>query len=325
MQQIKLIGTVLSVCLLCLSGCTTVKQEIFLQKAEVAGPINHPPVQVTQKELADKITISPRLYINNTRMLKAQVNGPRVNSSGYFQVDTVFNGDGTWSFKESGGNTYNYKGSNISWQLPEVSAGVDFDMPIGKSTSITGGLSYSVSNSESLFGGSLGLGIFGESGGLASRVSFGLNLQQYLYNASTIVITKTKSLWNPEETSILFYHDIDKNSKLNLYMSLTFNTVSAEMPFNVFLGASYFGQTLLNFSPNQMSEEHYPFVLDKYTTDTRSEASTSYLSVYPGIFVNITESQRVIVGASIMKELEGLSNLSQTVIVSPFVKIDVLF
>ncbi|MGE5401982.1 MAG: hypothetical protein ACM3S2_16420, partial [Ignavibacteriales bacterium] len=294
-----------AVCLLVFlaAGCTsvTVKQEIFLDKVNVSGPVNHPPVQVTQKDQAKKVTISPKFYINQTKFLEARVKSPNVNSSGFYQVDTVYDNDGTWHYEESNRNGFAYKGANLKWDLPDMYTGLDVDLPISQSASIMSGISYSVKNGTGLLGGSLGFGFFSIGENAATRLSLGLNIQEYLYDASTIVVTRTKELFGPEETSILFYHDIDKSSKVNFYMGLTYNTISETMPFNFFVGISYFGQTLLSFNPSTPNQQYYPWGVEKYTTDTRGEASTSYLSLYPGVYTYITPSNRILFGACIMK------------------------
>ncbi|MGE5498055.1 MAG: hypothetical protein ACM3Q2_08300, partial [Syntrophothermus sp.] len=277
------------------------------------------------KDQSEKITISPKIYINKTGMLEARVKSPNVNSSGIYQTDTVFDGGGKWHFRESDNNRYSFKGMNLQWELPDFSSGFDFDFPIGRSTSITGGLQYSVKNGTGLTGGSLGLGFFNIYENSAFRFSFGLNLQEYLFDAQTIVVTRVMDLFGsgPEETTILFYHDIDKCSKLNYYMSMTFNTNNENLPVNFFLGGSYFGQSLLSFKPSNPNKEFYPWGV-KYTTDTRSEASTSFASLSPGIYLRLSEYNRLLVGANIMMEMGGLTDISQQVMVVPFIKMDFL-
>ncbi|MGE5457909.1 MAG: hypothetical protein ACM3RX_06105 [Methanococcaceae archaeon] len=308
------------------TGCTptVVKEEIFLQSVNVAGPINHPPILITGKDQGKKITVSPKFIFNNSREVKARVNSSRVNSSGFFEVDTIYKQDGSWDYIESNKNKYTFTGSNLNWDLPEIYSGVDLDVPISKSISLIGALSYSFKNGKNLMGGAFGFSSFSSSETIATRFSFGLNIQEYLYDASTVVITTTKEYSGKEATTILFYHDIDKNSKLNIFMSLTFNSHSEKLPFNFLLGVNYFGQTLLNFEPSDLNIQRYPWGVQKYTTDTRGEASTGYLSLSPGIYTNISESSRILFGTCIIKELGGLENFSHSILVLPFVKVDFL-
>lgn len=310
-----------------ITGCMNmlVQEEIFIQNVSVAGPVNHPNIMVTQKNQSEKITISPKLFFNNTTMIRARIKSPNVDAYGIYQVDTVFEDNGKWHFRESNKNRYSYNGVNMTWEMPDFSSGFDFDLPLGKKTSLNGGVQYSVKDGTGLMGGTLGLGYFNVTNTSAIRFSFGVNLQEYLYNAQTIVITRVSSLWGmgEEETTVLFYHDIDKSSKLNMYMNITYNTDSEDLPVNFFLGGSYFGQTLLNYSPSSPNREVYPWG-EKFTTDTRSEAATSFLSLSPGLYIKLSDSNRLLFGANIMKEMGGLSEISQQVIVMPFVKMDFL-
>ncbi|HVO73676.1 MAG TPA: hypothetical protein VMT35_06610 [Ignavibacteriaceae bacterium] len=322
MRIIRLIIILLSLFLL--FGCATITEKVYLQQVEVAGPINHPPIHITGGKEKSSITVSPKIFINTTASVSGQVNHTYVNGQGIYQLDTIQNGDGTWRYRESPANRSKYRGRNLNWKLPNLYAGLDLDISLSKSISFAASVNYSNNDQTGLMGGSVGLGFYKENEQGAIRFDAGINIQEYAYDASTVVVTTTDPFWGSPTTEITFFHDINKNSDVNFYASLTYNSIFENSPVNFFVSLSYFGQSLLDFEPSETNVDYYPFGVIKYTTDARGEVSSSYLSVSPGIYQNLSPWSRIVLGVSIIKNI-GLEQPSQSVFILPQIKFDLMF
>jgi hypothetical protein len=282
------------------TGCSpsTTVTKIYLQEVEVSGPINQTPVHITDSTKSG-ITISPRFSFNTKKSLMGKVDQhTKVNSEGVFQVDTIFNNDGTFYFQETpGANTYLYTGKNLTWNIAEVKAAVDVDFKLSKTFALFMGANYSVVDQKSLWGGLFGLGLI-SSGNIASfRIDFGLNIQEMPYEAYTIVsVTETSSYGT--SSYVADYLDIAKETNFSPFFNLTLNSSNPEWLFNIFFKAGYCIQKLVNFTP-ETQVYHNPFYYsDTYVTeDLRSEATAGIFDVTPGLHINFGNSGRIIFGA----------------------------
>ncbi len=83
---------------LLLTNCTTVKETIYLQGIEVNSPVSPTPINITEQENKTLI-LSPRFSIGTTNSVSGMISGHTpVNASGVFQVDTIFNQSGGWTY-----------------------------------------------------------------------------------------------------------------------------------------------------------------------------------------------------------------------------------
>jgi hypothetical protein len=90
--------------------------------------------------------------------MKAKTEGtPKVNEDGFYQVDTIYNGNGTITYKKSNENRYQYQGQNLTWNFATVTAGLDFDFKLSGNFAIFCGVNYAGGNNKSLWGGSGGI------------------------------------------------------------------------------------------------------------------------------------------------------------------------
>jgi hypothetical protein len=307
-------------------GCATVQQTIYLQNVEVNGPINNPPVFISDG--SNKITISPWLSFNTNNQLTGRANHSMVNGNGVFQVDTAYE-NGNIVYRQSNANNYVYNKDNVQWNLPDVKAGLNIDLPVSKTVSFFGSLNYASQNLYQIMGGSFGIGFNSVTNGNAIRFNFGCSLQQYQYDASTVIISTIDPIFGKEYTEVGFFHDIDKKSNLDFFGNLTYNTVSTDMPVNFWFSFAFFSQTILDFSPGTKNDAYSPFDFNVTTTDTRGETSTTFLSFSPGIYLNITPTMRFVLGVNIVKDLGEFSSdngsFTSSLLVMPLAKIDLIF
>jgi len=247
-----------------LASCTTIQQTIYLRDIEVKGPMNPPPIRITENKTAGSLTISPRLSFNKYSEISGSTESERRGDSAQ---DSLFRPNSR----------------NLFWRIPQAAFGVDFDFAVSSSFAIAGGLNYSIIDQTKLFGGSLGIGFFKENDGNAIRFDAGVLVQELYFDAKTVVVTTVDRLFSSSTTTVDYYHDRDKNSGVDLYAMLTYNTVIKSLPFNFFLNAAYFNQTILDFEPRRQTDVSYQRLLaEKAVHDARGEASSSYLSFTPG-------------------------------------------
>ena len=287
-------------------SCTSIQQTIYLQDVEVNGPMNPPPIHLTKNKLPGSVTISPRLSFNRYSEISGSIGSGRYGDS---SQDSIFRS----------------RTDNLFWKLPQAAFGVDFDFAVSNSFALAGGLNYSIVDQTKLFGGSLGFGFFKEKDGHAIRFDAGVLIQELYYDAKTVVVTTVEDPFSSPTTSVYYYHDRDKNSGIDLYAMLTYNTVIKDLPFNFFLNVAYFNQTILDFEPKKQTDLSYLLLLtEKTVQDTRGEATSSFLSLTPGITLEFNDWSWLVLGARIMHDI-GLKRASENFFILPVVQLDMQF
>jgi len=309
-----------------LAGCADIKQTIYLQNAEVNGPLNHPPIFISDKR--DGITVSPWLSFNSNNQITGKANHTQVDANGIFQVDTIRDG-GQVYYGQSNANNFEYNQNNIKWSVPDIKAGVDVDLPLSRTISLFGSFNYTSQNLYQIVGGSFGLGFCSVKKSDAVRLNIGCTIQQYQYDATTVVVSTIDPVFGKEYTRVDFFHDIDKKGNLNFFGNLTYNTVSADMPINFFFSLAFFSQTLLDVQPTNPNRVDYPFGFTTTTTDKRGEVSTTYFSFSPGIYLNVTPNMRFVLGVNIVKDLGEFTSdrgsFTSGLLFMPLAKVDLMF
>jgi hypothetical protein len=308
MKKIQyLIFVFTGISVLLLAGCDpeTITQTIYLQDIEVKGPISQPPLHITNGQKAGTVSFSPKVFINNKKSVSAQVEGhTKVNSQGFYQVDTVYNNDGTWYYTESNVNNFTFNGDNLTWNLPDAAMGIDLDICVSNHFAISGGFNYVVQRQKSLIGGSVGLGFYTEKEGNSTRFDAGIIWQSMSYDASSVVVT-ARSLSGTSSGTVDFFRDRDTENTINFFASLTYNTAFENLPVNFFISAGYFSQTIVGYEPRSTDVDFHPITnTTVIKEDLRGEATAGFLNVTPGIYKDITDWSRVILGVRLLKEIQ---------------------
>ena len=299
-------------------GCTTTR-EIYLQDIDVNGPINVPPVHITNNVKPNSLTITPRISLPTTSGLDGLVEGHSlVNNQGYYQVDTVQNSDGSCSFDEpSGVNTNSFRGNNLQWNLPTANATLDFDLPTSPSFSVFGGVSYSSSRNKTLWGGHAGLALFKDGPTSGIRLEGGVRWQSLFYDVSSLVVTTT-SAFGSTNTYIMFYRDRYRRTHVNPSGSFTFNSKNPDWPLNLFFQASVAWQTLYNFEPRTADVVGSFFI--QTTRDLRGEYTATLFGLTPGVYINFNGSSRLVAGAHIL--IHDFEDATRNLFIIPMIQLD---
>lgn len=310
------------------TGCGKVVETIYLQKIKLNGQIPQTPVRLTDSLSRQKdVVISPHFSFISTKSINGRVEEhTTVAPSGKYRVDTVRSSDGRYSFTPSKENKYSFNGQNLFWEIPQYLAGFDLDVRLSKSFALALGLTHSADSKNSYLGGTFGFGLFGIEGNHGLRLDAGIVWQNLSYDAATVVVTEYTSYFSADKTTyVSFYRDKGSSTNINFYTNLTYNSAYTDLPINFFLKIGFFTQTLVNFEPDRPDEEHYPFLLyDVYRVDARGESMATYAEINPGIYLNLSENSRVIIGTRILY-LTGLEDASKTTFISPMMQFDMRF
>ncbi len=308
-----------------LQGCAVVKQSIFLQNVDVSGPINQPPLHITEGQKKNTVTFSPNIYINSQKNYSGYISGhTNVNSMGIFQFDTVHYDDGTSGYKESVANKYPYAGQNFTWTLPDVQVGFQVDAALSNHFAVSGGFNYAEANRNKLINGNIGIGFFTEKNNSAVRFDMGLLFQNIFYNASSVVFTTITPVFGSGKSYISFFKDRNNSTATDFYGTLTYNTTGKDNLINFYFCLGYFGQTVLNYKPDNPDINKFPFSHSNVEEDTRGDIFTSFLYFAPGIYKEFEEWGRISFGVRLLKETK-IQNSSGSLFAVPVVQFDMTF
>lgn len=256
-----------------LTGCVTVEETIFLQQAEVTGSVNPPPVHLTDSSDTPSFTISPKFNYNTANTFTGNIE----ERTGSYILDTIL------VIPEN----------SLVWDVTTINAGVDFDLALSRSFAISFGALYSTHSNFTTWGGNFGIGFFGYSSGSAFRFDAGIQVNTMKYDAYTVVHrVETSPFGGGTEEYDTYYHDVGKDTHIDPYFSLTYNTAFKHWPINLFVNAGYSVQTLFSFEPRTVI-----YHLGSYIrTDLRGSSTAGFITVTPGVYFFVGEKYRALFG-----------------------------
>lgn len=324
MKRATLILVFTNIMALVLVSCapSTTVTKIYLQEVEVSGPINSSPIHITDSS-EPAITVSSKFSYNPKNDLSGKTGEHTlVNQQGLFQLDTVYNPNGTFSFRETPGvNRYNYESNNLFWNMANVSLSLDFDFKLSRSFALFFGGNYASLKQKSVWGGLVGIGLMGFAKNSALRFDVGLNIQEMPYNAYTIV-SVTKTDYSGSQNYVSAYNDISKKTQFNPFAALTINSANPDWLFNIFLFAKYGTQSLINFTPEDEVYHNPLYYGDVYVTeDNRGEATAGIIDLTPGLYFNFGEAGRILIGAK-LNWIVQINDIDNAFFIMPLVQFD---
>jgi hypothetical protein len=305
-----------------LQGCT-VKQTVYLQDVRVDGPVNQPPLHLISGDENNILTLSPKIYINTTKQVNGKVDGhSKVNKNGVYQLDTAFGNSGKFILKESGENKYDFTGNNLYWNMPDVLAGMDFDLKLTRVFSFFGSFNYSHIDQQDLFSGAAGFGINSRKPHYGSRFDFGVMWHNLNNEISSAVVTTTSPLFGSSEQSVMLYQDHGKASAYNFFANWTLNSINSSLPFDYYFGLGVFGQTIYDYTPSQTDMGDY--LSNVLASPEPMKETAVYLMLMLGVYENIGDNNRISCGVRLIKETQ-IENLSKSTFLFPTVQWDMSF
>jgi hypothetical protein len=285
------------------SGCATVEQTIYLGDVNVNAPISPPPTHLNVNKRVGSIIISPKFsFIKNNTIINGSTSNPY-----------------TGTFRFSNDSTYRTKTKNLQWSVSNYTIGADLDLKISKGFSIFGGINFSGNSDQNLTGGNFGIGFHNHDENPIIRFDIGLTIQEYDFNAITIVHTKTESIFGSDEYWDI-YSDRAKTTNINPFGTLTINSSSDSSFLNWFVTGGYFTQNLLGFTPGTYSYPLFPFAVSYTKIDTRSDMLAGFLYFNPGITLSFWPEARFVLSVKMLDEISATSGSG--IIFMPSAQID---
>jgi hypothetical protein len=303
-----------------LCGCYTVEQTIYLQDVRVSGPLNQTPLQVTTQNKT-AITITPRISFNNREFISGNVEShTTVNETGVYQIDTIFNNDGSKSYQISDANNRPYERDNLRWNIARVNAGLDMDFQLSNVFALTAGVSYAADKERDYFGGTIGFGLCKLTETGAIRFDAGIIWQNLYYDAATVVVSEVRDIWSDyTRTDISFFRDRARSRSVNPYFSLTYNSAFSESSVNFLLSLGFFTQTVLSFEPQRYDPAYFFWGNSVVVNDKRGESMASFITLTPGLIMSFGTGAEIVAGVKILHE-NVIGNSKQSTFISPTVQ-----
>ncbi len=308
-----------------LFGCGVTKNTFYLQGINIDAPIKQLPVHITNGQKEGSVTITPKISINEVRIIDGRVSEHTpVNSEGIYQLDTVIV-NGHTAYRESSADQFAFEGNNMSWSMPDLMVGADLDYCLGNHIALALSMDYSSTQSTSLLGYKAGLGFFSQKGKGAFRVDVGMSWQDVNFEAFSVL----KSQYTPyggtaDAPVIIFFRDIKKENYMNPYISITYNTCFPDNAVNFVVALGYFSQTLYDFQPEKVNTLYYPASSTTINEDLRGNGSATFIDFTPGVYFDLNESMRITAGVKILKET-SMESISKSLFVNPVVQLDMHF
>lgn len=312
-----------------LPGCGAISppsslETLYLQEIEVTGPINQPPIHLTDNLEKYSISLTPSFsYLTKTNITGKIDGHSRVNYQGFFQVDTFYN-NGIITFKQSPDtNKYIYDGENFFWDVSTFYAALDFDFRVFKNLALFAGINYSLQDKLSIWGGSVGFGLFTTDGKSALRLDVGLQIQEIAYSAQNVILVGADPPHQERNNDVYFINDVGKSIHSNPFLSISYNTTNRNWFVNFFLNAGYSLQTTVSFSSEDSKitdETGYIY----RTKDMRGESISGFWNITPGLYFYIGESGRLLLGTRFFFETINKTSKPSNFIL-PMVQFDFRF
>jgi len=296
-DKLSLIIPVLAIAgVLGIGGCATVKDTISLQDVAVTGPIQQVPLHINSEEAkAGEFHFSPYITKNNPTVIEGNVDR----------------------------SSYAPGSKNLHWTISEMTVGADFDAKLSRTLALTFGINTSSSNGNNYAGGNLGLGLLFYGDAIAGRFDGGIRLHSMSYDASTVVVRQTTSWFTSEtSTTTMFFHDYDNATVWDYYFSLMFNTKVQSSPVQWFCQLAVSRESLTDFNPSRevINGLFYTYI----KVDERASSSATFFMVTPGVYVNLSNSTRLLGGVRIAEESE-ITEGSASPIFMPVLQLDFKF
>ena len=235
----------------------------------------------------------------------------RVNARGVYQVDSTVN-NGSVSYTERDGvNTYTFQGENLTWELPNYTVGLDFDYTLTNHLALSLGLNYSPGKSREFWGGSVGLGYFFYNKGLGGRLDAGAIFQSTSYTVDYVHVVDPAF---SQTSDVTFLRKSGREMYTNFYGSLTINSMHPDWPINLFLQLSLSTQTFVAVTSPQSNGFE----------ELQVHHLTTFLSVTPGIYINLTPASRIMLGLRLAHAM-NIEDASHDFVPMPTAQLDFSF
>ena len=310
-----------------IAGGCTVTQTAFVQDIEVTGTIHMPPVRVAAHPRAGQFQITGGFAQASNVDYQAEVPGhTKVDSRGIYQVDTIATGPNAYVLHETPGvNRYPFRGQNFRWDPTPMTMWMDFQLMASNVVALTGGFAMGSSKGKSFWDWRVGLGFVGNGEDVGVRLDAGIQTGELQYTASTVVTTRVEGPFTPAQESVVIFRDEGRNTFVDFYGSLSFNTKFRFMPVQFLLNAAITQHTLYDYSPHTLDPllaAMFLTIVDANVAATHNTSTFWILS--PGVYFELNEQMRIVLGARYAQSAD-LDNPSHPGFWIPFGQVEIAF
>ncbi len=201
-------------------GCAS---KPYLQRAEISGLAPHHPIHVVDEKKTNDLIISTQLAYNDQSKLKYNTGThSKVNNEGIFVPDT--SGD-VWFYKDDYTNNYEYRGKNLTWDIPKFEILTNLEYTFSKHFSLLVGGSYGSMNKNNYWAMRLGIDVFWEFRLWALNFDSNIAIQSLNYEIECILRDDYRG-W--------FVNSKGTETNFDPSIFITLNSKVSEWPFNVF-------------------------------------------------------------------------------------------
>ncbi|UCH65745.1 MAG: hypothetical protein JSW63_01015 [Ignavibacterium sp.] len=288
----------LSLLVLLITGCGNFFETVYLRQAEVTGPIVTSPIHLADSSFAPSLTVSPSFTYNTGNSFTGNVK----------EFTTLFDLDSAFIPSDH----------SLLWNITIVSMAIDLDYRVSKNFAISCGAFYSTNSNFNSWGGNIGVGFVEIIYSSAFRIDIGVQIHTMQYNTYSVLGKGVASYSGPLYDYIGFFHDVGKDTHIDPYVSLTYNTVYKNWPFNIFFNAGYSVQTLFHFEPKT---PYYNFFGDYTPTDERGSSTAGFINLTPGVYFLLGESSRLLIGSRFYFETQ-IQDADPKLFIMPMVQFD---
>ncbi len=309
------------------SGCA-ISEKVFVQDAVVTAPSSQLPIRLADNVVPGKLSITPSVSFGRKSSIAGRLSGhSNVNGQGYYAVDTIRSSESI-ELSPSGQNLLAFKGTNLHWTIPSMSAGLSLDFPVSRSFAFSGGISYAAGEGIDLWGGHVGIGMMSEGKVTGFRLDAGLQWTPTAYDIRSVVETEYDPLFSKNYIRSIFYRDQANGTGFGWYAGLTLNVRDSSWVVKPFGNVTIARQQLFSLYPEQRMALVPDLVAPSGLPDSKAEGVVTVLTLTPGIAIPLGDpGSRVLIGArwmllpSLLNEDNASS--SPSTMISPFIQIDI--
>lgn len=249
-------------------GSCGVTQSVTLVDADVTAPAAAPPIHITNNAQPMQIMVSPFLSLPSEKYVK-----------GTLELTETDTHRASISEKD-----------NLVWRIPKMEGGVNVDFIMTRHFAFGFGMNLSSLNGRSYGGWSTSVAMYNEKENQAVRFELGLLSTPVYFRTQTVVVREYSN--NVDDTTR--YFDYGKENYLNAFGSLTINTTRKTWPVNLFLNAYVTKQQFIDLIPGEFNDSY------SYASDSRASASQWIVGLTPGLYVQLMDDVRLVVGERII-------------------------
>lgn len=258
-----------------LAGCV-VTQKVYLNQADVEGPIASLPLNPRIEEEPPNLQITPRIAIGGAETMHGKVT---ISSRG----------------------SYSRSDGSMTWTLPSTQYGLDvmlhpsanFGLGLGMTLSSVSGRSQSIWR--------IGMQYSNLREGLGVALDAGIQFSSLRVRARTTVITEINSIFGSGQF-VDNFDDTFQKTGLGWYVGLTLNSAFPESRVNFFLNGGVVWQSLLFYSASVPDPIYGPG--DGYLISSDLHESLAFASVTPGITLELGNQNRLLFGTRLILSID---------------------